>query len=442
MPTIKHEPAPPGRARRSPGSEELARHIERSYKDLYLQALSMVRSPDAAEDIVQETYADTIAAIKSGTEIENLGGWLRSCIHYRCIKHRRRKSTLQLTDEYLPQETASQSLADMAHLRQRWEEVHQAVDQLPVAQRSALLLAEVYGLSYREIADALAKSENSVRMLLNRARAFVRGDAGMDRVPAFAPLLKAHFQVQTADSYSLADRMAARVADAQQSISIFAGRSLESLIVAAHPSTVVATCAAVFAVCAGLGGEGSLPSVSRGAVAGPVAGIAPDRRESVVDAEQVDEPSGVGGERAQPQEEAPNAPATDRTKQPDKAPGPVADDRSEGDKGADAQPPAAIVTPGGGPAAQVVAAGASPTIQPSATTEAGPVTGGGGSSQPDPGSGGGPGGTIGPTDPAPHGQRPPPPDESLILGSGMRDPCIPPSYPGPAVDIPPSGCPQ
>ena len=167
--------------------KELSAYFRRSYHLLYGQALGLVASPEVAEDVVQEAFTNTSERIEAGTRIENMNSWLRCCVQNISIKHLRRKPTLPLQEEL---EIGGYTLpADLAHTRQRFADVCHAIDRLAPAQKSAFILAEIRGMAHRDIADAMDRSEGSVRQLISRARNRIREANGRRELSVVLPLL-------------------------------------------------------------------------------------------------------------------------------------------------------------------------------------------------------------------------------------------------------------
>src|SRR3954451_2591249 len=135
--------------------------------------------PDArAEDAVQQTFVSAYQAITRDEADLNLRPWL-----YRIA----RNASLNLlrqngwTHEQLDENRAgAQRPYQPFELRERLLATVSAVKQLPERQRNAVLLREIDGLSYEEIASALGVGEAAVRQLLHRARTNLR--AGLTAV--------------------------------------------------------------------------------------------------------------------------------------------------------------------------------------------------------------------------------------------------------------------
>lgn len=151
---------------------------------LYSAALRMTRNPADAEDLVQETYLRGYRGFGGFTEGTNLRAWLfriltNSYINaYRKKQRRPDESDLDDVEElYLYRrlggaETAAlgRSAEDelLDHLTEA--EVKAAVEHLPEQYRLAVLLADVEGFAYKEIAEILDVPIGTVMSRLHRGR--------------------------------------------------------------------------------------------------------------------------------------------------------------------------------------------------------------------------------------------------------------------------------
>jgi RNA polymerase sigma-70 factor (ECF subfamily) len=121
-----------------------------------------------AEDITQTAFAQAYSAYLRGTRPERPRAWLLTIaenLRRRGFRGRRiRGEELALDEELTPARDTDERVADL----------RDALETLPLNQRAALLLREVAGLSYDEIARSLRLSVGSVQMLLFRARRSMR----------------------------------------------------------------------------------------------------------------------------------------------------------------------------------------------------------------------------------------------------------------------------
>jgi RNA polymerase sigma-70 factor, ECF subfamily len=149
------------------GFEQLYRRHRAS---VYRFLLRDLRNPAEAEDVTQTAFMQAYRAYKRGTRPERPHAWLITIadnLRKRAFRTRQRRAIEVALDEAaIPDERAD---VDAGELRE-------ALEALPFNQRSALVLREVAGLSYGEIADHLRVSVGSVQMLLFRARKTLRGE--------------------------------------------------------------------------------------------------------------------------------------------------------------------------------------------------------------------------------------------------------------------------
>ncbi len=138
-----------------------------NYEDHVRYARIRVGSTEAAQDVVQQAFANTLNAVEHGAQINNIGGFVRRCVHNLCVNRLFREPALSLEERL--HEMTDKSTAASAELRERWREVESVIDRLPVNQRNVFLMAEIKGYSYKEMAESMELSVGSVRQLLNRA---------------------------------------------------------------------------------------------------------------------------------------------------------------------------------------------------------------------------------------------------------------------------------
>src|SRR5436309_1888734 len=151
---------------------------------LYSAALRMTRNPADAEDLVQETYLKAYRGFEGFQEGTNLKAWLYKILTntfinaYRSRKRRPEQTDVEdVEDLYLYRRlgglegaaagrSAEEELLD--HLTEA--EVKEAVEALPEQFRIAVLLADVEGFSYKEIAEILDIPIGTVMSRLHRGR--------------------------------------------------------------------------------------------------------------------------------------------------------------------------------------------------------------------------------------------------------------------------------
>ena len=151
---------------------------------LYGAALRMTRNPADAEDLVQETYLKAYRAFHTFPQGTNLKAWLYRILTntyintYRAKKRRPDETDLdEVEDLYLYRRlgglegaTAGRSAEEelLDHLTS--DEVKEALEALPEQFRMAVLLADVEGFAYKEIAEILDIPIGTVMSRLHRGR--------------------------------------------------------------------------------------------------------------------------------------------------------------------------------------------------------------------------------------------------------------------------------
>ncbi|MGH8994368.1 MAG: sigma-70 family RNA polymerase sigma factor [Acidimicrobiia bacterium] len=151
---------------------------------LYSAALRMTRNPADAEDLVQETYLRAYRAFNTFQEGTNLKAWLYRILtntfinQYRAAKRRPEQSDIEdVEDLYLYRrlgglEAAMAGRSPEAEVLENIPdvEVKEALESLPEQFRMAVLLADVEGFAYKEIAEILDIPIGTVMSRLHRGR--------------------------------------------------------------------------------------------------------------------------------------------------------------------------------------------------------------------------------------------------------------------------------
>lgn len=148
---------------------------------LYSAALRMTRNPSDAEDLVQETYLRAYRGFAGFEEGTNLKAWMYRILTNTFINAYRKKQREPVTvqDEDIEEwflydrlgESGVEASAEAEVLeRIPDEDVRAALDALPEGFRLAVLLADVEGFSYKEIAEILSIPIGTVMSRLHRGR--------------------------------------------------------------------------------------------------------------------------------------------------------------------------------------------------------------------------------------------------------------------------------
>ncbi|HSN56028.1 MAG TPA: sigma-70 family RNA polymerase sigma factor [Candidatus Sulfomarinibacteraceae bacterium] len=151
------------------------------YRDqLYKTALRLTRSVEESEDLLQETYLKAYRHYDQFTEGTNLKAWLFRILKNSFINsYRKRRNRPQMLDfdelrdsgEGFEEAVAVTPDPERDLLSDELDhEVREALMALPHHYRMAVLMVDLQGLSYQEVADALAVPIGTIMSRLYRGR--------------------------------------------------------------------------------------------------------------------------------------------------------------------------------------------------------------------------------------------------------------------------------
>ncbi|MFM8268397.1 MAG: sigma-70 family RNA polymerase sigma factor [Ilumatobacteraceae bacterium] len=149
---------------------------------LYRAALRLTHNPSDAEDLVQETFLRAYRSFGTFEAGTNLRAWLFRILtnlyinSYRARQRRPQETDVDDIDDLLlyrrvaTADLSARSAEDTLFDLFTDDEVKQALEDLPESFRLPVLLADVEGFSYREIAEILDIPIGTVMSRLHRGR--------------------------------------------------------------------------------------------------------------------------------------------------------------------------------------------------------------------------------------------------------------------------------
>ena len=151
------------------------RAFERLYRrhagDVYRYSLAVLRNPTDAEDVTQTTFLNAYRAFLRGERPEKPQNWLIAIAHNVC--RQRFRQTARRPSEVAFNEDSAEAIP-LENEGPSAEDLTRALGHLAFNQRSAIVLRELEGRSYAEIAQTLDISVSAVETLLFRARRALR----------------------------------------------------------------------------------------------------------------------------------------------------------------------------------------------------------------------------------------------------------------------------
>ena len=146
-------------------------HLEAAYN----LARWLVRTDADAEDIVQEAYLNALKGF-NGFRGTNARGWLMTIVRntaYSWVKKYSGPSNIVRFDEEIHAASWNERLPT-SFLQDRIDQLREALTRLPAGFREILLLRDIEGWSYKQLAAALNIPSGTVMSRLSRARQRLR----------------------------------------------------------------------------------------------------------------------------------------------------------------------------------------------------------------------------------------------------------------------------
>ena len=151
--------------------------FERLYRrhaaDVYRYAVAVLRNQADAEDVTQTTFMNAYRAIERGESPAAPYNWLIAIAHNVC-RQRFRQASRRVQEVGLEEDVADQLVRPDDDAVPGPADIRRALGHLAFNQRAALVMRELEGRSYLEIAELLGLSVGAVEALIFRARRALR----------------------------------------------------------------------------------------------------------------------------------------------------------------------------------------------------------------------------------------------------------------------------
>lgn len=164
----------------TPGSNSIFAAATLEHLDaLFGYAMTLTRDKTDAEDLVQETYLRAVKAANQPQPETNLKAWLFVIMRnawFNIMRHKHHGLRIFESDDEQAA-AASDKTYDphLVYLRKlEQEQVRDAIEKLPDAYREVVVLRDIEGFSYQEIATVLNCPAGTVMSRLGRARGKLR----------------------------------------------------------------------------------------------------------------------------------------------------------------------------------------------------------------------------------------------------------------------------
>ena len=162
--------------------------VERYQRKVFSIALGMVKNQEEAMDITQDTFVKVHRYLKNFQGTSSFYTWLYRIVLHLAIDHMRKEGRRTYTefDERIGTEQESNEKSrflsnrsdlnpsTMVSRKELAEKIQDAVAELPPYHRAVIIMREVEGLSYTEMATILEVSKGTVMSRLHHARQKLR----------------------------------------------------------------------------------------------------------------------------------------------------------------------------------------------------------------------------------------------------------------------------
>jgi RNA polymerase sigma-70 factor (ECF subfamily) len=151
---------------------EYAQVVERHRRELHAHSRSILRSPQDAEDALQDALLRAWRALPSFEGRSSLRSWLYRIVTNASLDEVKRRPALVSIDEEPPEVSAEAGPDDRIERREALERALVMVRRvLPEREREVLIMREALGFSAKETANRLETTVAAVNSALQRARA-------------------------------------------------------------------------------------------------------------------------------------------------------------------------------------------------------------------------------------------------------------------------------
>lgn len=141
---------------------------------IYNIALRMTSNLSDAEDITQDVFITLFSKINQFEKKSQFSTWIYRITINTCYDYLKKKKRAPLSIEQdeikLVVENKKSTFSRDIEIKQDQDEVQKAINHLPIDLKTIIILYDIKGLKYQEIADIMEISIGTVKSRINRAR--------------------------------------------------------------------------------------------------------------------------------------------------------------------------------------------------------------------------------------------------------------------------------
>ena len=154
-------------------TSEFRKLVEQYHQPVFRFARNLIGDEHDAEDITQEVFLAAFVHLASyNAKRASLLTWLFTIARNRCVNYLKR--TRPVIDGEAIANTQPAASSDDSARNEFWSRLDEALDALPIEQKTAFVLAEIEGLPYADIAHIEQTTLGSVKSRIHRAKQRLR----------------------------------------------------------------------------------------------------------------------------------------------------------------------------------------------------------------------------------------------------------------------------
>ena len=160
--------------------EESFKFLVEKYKNkVYNTSLSIIQNSEDAEDLSQEVFIQIFKSINSFKQKSSLSTWIYRITlskSFEYIRFKRRKKRFSILVNFFRKDGSIINIPEFEHpgvLLEKKEDsklLFEAIDKLNYEQKTAYILKNIEGLSYKKISKIMNKSTSAIESLIFRAK--------------------------------------------------------------------------------------------------------------------------------------------------------------------------------------------------------------------------------------------------------------------------------
>jgi RNA polymerase sigma-70 factor (ECF subfamily) len=140
--------------------------LKRHEKSIYNYGIRMTGKNEDALDLMQEVFISVFRNLGRFRGEGSFKSWLFSIAHFRCIEFYRRKKPMQALDDIPELSSQDKSMDENLYITQENQQLVQAMQQLPLSQKTVVELKFFGQFTFAEIAEQTGISSNTAKSRL------------------------------------------------------------------------------------------------------------------------------------------------------------------------------------------------------------------------------------------------------------------------------------